>query len=461
MVTIRKYLEDNMNKSPRFASRLMLLFAFALVQLSFVSTAHALPRVQGMEELNVLHEEISLLNLLRGLYLSEDQITQICEIAVEANNAVKSVASPILQDKDVIIAAFADLRNKLFQTPGQETQSQQKAQLINDRLKEAQEKGLEHLGKLEARVTRVMTSAQLEIIEGFVPCLIPPRDLKNPVRVGQAGAAEGPLARMTELIYATPEDVWSERKMILLGKVVKKMEEESGKLSDSMRSDLLNRLAATAKKIRATAPVDFALKKGDLADELLLIDHTRRGARGQKSLGKVGKWFLSETALKILPRWKDAMAAGMDQVSEADSTNDDFKMEPDTSEMAKRLKNPLARLYRKGGKNKGLPPLEEMQDRIDKAEKSKDPMKLAHAVLETIDSLASAGIAQHNINKALVQLIRGVSKHLKLPLINEKHDPYGFFAELKSAQDADTPEEAFQGLRKLADMIVRFKVSAQ
>lgn len=450
-----------MNKSPRLASRLILLFAFSLFHLSFSGTALALPKIPGMEELNVLHEEISLLNLLRGLYLSEDQITQIYEIAVEANNTVKSAASPILKDKDVIIANFADLRNKLFQAPGQETQSQQKAQLISDRLKEAQEKTLEHLGKLEGRVSQVMTSAQLEIIEGFVPCLIPPKDLKNPVRVGQAGAAEGPLARMTELIYATPEDVWSERKMILLGKAVQKIEEKSGKLSDSMRSDLLNRLDATAKKIRATAPVDFALRKGELADELLLIDHSRRGARGEKSLGKVGKWFLSETALKILPRWKDSMAAGIDQVSETDSTNDDFKVEPNTSDMAEKLKNTLTRLYRKGGKNKDLPPLEQIKGSIDKAEKSKDPMKVAHAVLETIDSLASAGIAPHNINKALVQLIRSVSKHLNLPLINEKHDPYGFFAEMKSAQNANTPEEAFQGLRKLAAMIVRFKASAR
>jgi hypothetical protein len=435
----------------------MLLLAFLLLLFSFADTATALPRVQGMEELEELQEEISLLNLLRGLYLSEDQITQICEIAVEADNVVKSTASPILRDKEVIVATFADLRNRLFQAPGQETPSQQKAQQINDRLKEAQENVREHLGKLETRLARVMTSAQLEIIEGFVPCLIPPRDLKNPVRVGQAGAAEGPLARMTELIYATPEDVWNERKMILLGKVVEKIEEESGKLSDSMRSDLLNRLTATAKKIRAIDQVDFALKKGDLADELLLIDHTRRGASGQKALGKVGKWFLSETALRILPRWKDAMAAGMDQVTEADSTGDDFRIEPNTAQMADRLKNTLARLYRKGGKKKGLPPLEQLQNRIDMAEKSKDPMKLAHAVMETIDSLASAGIARQNINKALVQLIRGVSKHLKLPLINEKHDPYGFFAELKKAQDAPSPEEAFQGLRKLADMIVRFK----
>ena len=443
--------------SPRFAGRLMLLLVFSLLQFSFTNTAHALPRVHGMEELEELREEISLLNLLRGLYLSEDQITQLCEIAVEADNAIKSTASPILRDKKEIVATFADLRNRLFQAPGQETQSQQKAQQINDRLKEAQENVREHLARLETRVARVMTSAQLEIIEGFVPCLIPPRDLKNPVRVGQAGAAEGALARMTELIYATPEDVWNERNMMLLGKVVQKIEEESGKLSDSMRSDLLNRLSATAKKIRVIDQVDFALKKGDLADELLLIDHTRRGAGGHKALGKVGKWFLSEAAFRILPRWKDALAAGMDQVIEADSTDDDFRIEPNTAQMADRLKNTLARLYRKGGKNKGLPPLEQLQNRIDMAEKSKDPMQLANAVLETIDSLAAAGNVRPNINKALVQLIRGVSRHLKLPLINEKHDPYGFLAELKKAQDAPTPEETFQGLRKLADMIVRFK----
>lgn len=446
-----------MNISSRFAGLLMLLFAFSLLQLSFAASVSALPRVQGMEELQKIHEEISLLNLLRGLYLSEDQITQICEIAVEADNIVKSTASPILKDREVILATFADLRNKLFQGPGQETQSQKKAQLINDRLKEAQENILEQLAKLEKRVTRVMTSAQIEIVEGFVPCLIPPKDLKNPVRVGQAGAAEGPLARITELIYATPEDVWNERKTILLGKVVEKIEEESGKLSDSMRSDLLNRLIATAQKIRATEPVDFALKKGNLADELLLIDHTRRGSRSRKSLGKIGRWFLSETALRILPRWKDAMARGMDQVTATDKTIDEFMIEPDTSDLAQRLKDTLARLYRKKGKIKGLPPLEQIQNRIDRAEKSKDLIKLAHAALETIDSLASAGIPRNNINKALVKIIQGVSKHLKLPLINKKHDPYGFFAELKMAQDSPEPDEAFQKLRKLADTIVRFK----
>lgn len=445
-----------MKKSARFTCLLTMALAFTLFQVAFDSTAHALPRVKGIEELNVLQEDISLLNLLRGLYLSESQVSQLCEISLEADNAVKAIVDPILQDKAVILGAFTDLRNSLFEAPGKETQAQQKAHQINERIKEAQGKVLELLGKLEVRASHVLTAAQLEIVEGFIPCLIPPSDLKNPVRVGQAGAAEGPLARMAELIYATPEDVWSERKMVLLGKVARKMEEQTGKLSDSMRTDLVNRLSETAKKIRATDPVDFPLKKGDLADEMLLIDHTKRGVHGHKTVGKVGKWFLSEAAAKLLPRWKDSMEAGMDQVSDADSASDDFKVEPDTSEMAKRLKNTLSRFYQKRSKNKSLPPFEEIKNRIDQAEKSKDPIILAQEVLRTIDSLASAEIFPQ-LNKALVQLIRGSCKHLKLPLISEKHDPYGFFEELNAAKDSVEPKEAFQRLRKLADMIVRFK----
>lgn len=445
-----------MKKTTRLANRFNIVFVFALFQMLFASVTLAAPRVQGMEELKSLQDEISLLNLLRGLYLSESQIAQLCEIADEADKAVKAVTKPILQDKKVILATFSDLRNKLFEASGKEVPLQQQAHLISDRLKDAQDKVVEHLGMLEARASRVMTSAQLEIVEGFVPCLIPPKDLKNPVRVGQAGAAEGPLARITELIYATPEDVWSERKMILLGKVAKKMEEESGKLSDSMRNDLLNRLAVTAQQIRATSPVDFSLKKGELADELLLIDHTRRGGRGKKTLGKVGKWFLSETAVKILPRWKEALANGMDQVAEIESADEDFKFGPNTAEMAEKLKKTLSRFYRKNGKNKNLRPFEQIKNVIEKAEQTKDPMQLAHAVLDIIDSLAPAGITPP-LNNALVQLIRGVSKYLRLPLINEKHDPYGFFVDLKKAQDSGTPEKTFQDLRKLADMIVRFK----
>lgn len=42
---------------------------------------------------------------------------------------------------------------------------------------------------------------------------------------------------MTDLIYATPEDVWNDKKMVLPGKVAQKIDEESGKLSDSMLAD--------------------------------------------------------------------------------------------------------------------------------------------------------------------------------------------------------------------------------
>ncbi|MFZ5952625.1 MAG: hypothetical protein ACOYXC_18125 [Candidatus Rifleibacteriota bacterium] len=449
-----KKLEDMMNKSFKPANLLKIFLALVLFHFSFALPAFSLPRVQGIEELSAIQDEISLLNLLRGLYLSDSQVSELCEIAIEADKAVKSVTSPIVKDKGVILETFADLREKLFQAPGNETSAQKKAQQINERMKEAQGQVLEHLRTLETRAVGVMTSAQLEIVEGFVPCLIPPRDLKNPVRVGQAGAADGPLAKMTDLIYATPEDVWGERKMILLGKVAGKIEEDSGKLSDSMRTDLLNRLNETAKKIRATDPIDFQLKKGNLADELLLIDHSKRGSH--KPLGKVGKWFLSETAVKILPRWKNALAAGMDQVAPDDCEDGDFKLEPNTEEMAKKLVNTLGRFYKKNGKNKGLPPFEQIKGIIERAETSKDPLKLAGAVLEAIDSLAPAGV-KPPLNKAMVQLVRSVCKYLKLPLISEKHDPYGFFEELKNAQNAGTPEETFKSLRQLADKIVRFK----
>ncbi len=116
----------------------------------------------------------------------------------------------------------------------------------------------------------------------------------------------------------------------------------------------------------------------------------------------------------------------------------------------------MSRFYRKNGKNKNLRPFDQIKSVIEKAEQTKDPMQLAHAALDIIDSLAPAEITPP-LNNSLVQLIRGVSKYLRLPLINEKHDPYGFFVDLKKAQDSETPEKTFQNLRKLADMIVRFK----
>ena len=42
------------------------------------------------------------------------------------------------------------------------------------------------MGKLEEKLTPVLTPEQIKVVENFLPCLIPPKELRDPVRAGKA-----------------------------------------------------------------------------------------------------------------------------------------------------------------------------------------------------------------------------------------------------------------------------------
>lgn len=71
---------------------------------------------------------------------------------------------------------------------------------------------------LEKELSQVLTPEQLQVVEDFKPCLIPPRDLKNPVRAGQASSNEHAVKRLRRL-RAAPENQWLARR----DKIVQRM----------------------------------------------------------------------------------------------------------------------------------------------------------------------------------------------------------------------------------------------
>jgi len=54
------------------------------------------------------------------------------------------------------------------------------------------------IAKLEEEVEGILSSAQFSIVEDFKPCLILPKSLQDPLRVGQANDAGGKLVKVVE-----------------------------------------------------------------------------------------------------------------------------------------------------------------------------------------------------------------------------------------------------------------------
>ncbi|HNV72950.1 MAG TPA: hypothetical protein PKO06_24790, partial [Candidatus Ozemobacteraceae bacterium] len=290
----------------RHAHRLVcaLCVSLLLVLASDVSL-RAAPKIPL--ELEEIREDISLLNLLRGLYLSKDQLGQLLDLANQAQRIRQSTLQPFLDRKDQIIGDFRSLRDSLYLAPGNEKKAQEKAREVDQQMKEAVGGVNDLIYALEEKASSILTSAQICILDDFKACLIPPKDLGNPVRVGQAGAAEGLLGKLTDLIHCAPDRLWKERGDRLLKRVSEKLEEKSGEISPALKQDLNRRLHEIANKIRACNDVDFTLKKHDLAKELLVINPDKGLKHGHRKNGPVARWLLADVTVRVLPQWLKAM----------------------------------------------------------------------------------------------------------------------------------------------------------
>lgn len=183
---------------------------------------------QQRAELARLRDRISNWNLINGLYLSREQINQIVELY------------------DRTIAG-----NPLAYQP---------------RSRPAQQR----LHEVELELERILNSGQVTVVREFKPCLIPPKNLRDPVRVGQANdhsAAE----RLIERLRRTPP----QRLEAVIDRVLEREQDHWGPYGPSHLARRKRTLLAAARKARGMSEADFALAKTDLAKQIEPPDRIR------------------------------------------------------------------------------------------------------------------------------------------------------------------------------------------
>ncbi len=254
-----------------------------------------------IDELGTLVEEISLLNVLRGLYLSEEQARQIAALAIEAENIRSRAKAEIVQLQST--EAFRQLRDELY------TALVEDPPPIRDRVVELDNRAhaitgiaLDKIARLEDDVRKILTHGQQKIVWEFVPCIVPELDFENPVRTGQAEASSRLLPAL-KLIRETPEDMWKKHGQDYLDHILKVTEQEVGKMTDDTRDDLRRRLVKHAWKIRKMNEADFMINRDRLAEELLLINREHTLRSGHRITGKIARFLLSSHAARVLPKW--------------------------------------------------------------------------------------------------------------------------------------------------------------
>ncbi|PKL43773.1 MAG: hypothetical protein CVV41_08370 [Candidatus Riflebacteria bacterium HGW-Riflebacteria-1] len=289
--------------------------------LLFATAAVAAPD-NYINDMGAVVEEISLLNLLRGLYLSEEQAKKIMALALEAETIRASAKSEIAQVN--ALPLLNQLRDELFTALAEEPPAiRNEVVKLDNRAHEITGVTLDKIARLEDAVRNVLTHGQQKIVWEFVPCIVPELDFENPVRTGQAEASSR-LMPALKLIRETPEDMWKKHGQDYLDYILKVTEQEVGKLTDDTREDLRRRLVKHAWKIRKMKEADFMIHRNKLAEDLLLVNREHTLRSGYRITGKISRFLLSPHAARVLPQWIsthfDKSSAGS-QVDEIPTVN--------------------------------------------------------------------------------------------------------------------------------------------
>ncbi|MBI4025666.1 MAG: hypothetical protein HY360_11850 [Verrucomicrobia bacterium] len=228
-----------------------------------------------------LQADINLLNLLNGINFSAEQMTQLMTLAEKAGQmrgektGAKRGPKPetVARAKELLTAAVACA----------EQNQEIPAKLLKDMrdLKSAfaggnappsgARKDADGIQTAAREVAGLLQDNQRKTLIDYNPCLIPPKNLKDPVRVGQAQDANRQVKAL-ERVRSVPAEKFAKNKEMILDHVLDGAEEHGGAFTMEERAAHRQRLATMMDEARALSDVDFELQKEDLAAQLMRLD---------------------------------------------------------------------------------------------------------------------------------------------------------------------------------------------
>jgi len=167
-------------------------------------------------------------------------------------------------------------------------------------------------------IEKILTPSQLSLVSDFSCCITPPKNLKDPARVGQAAVSEERLTLLRG-VRRIPESIWSTSRATILKKTGDILAMAFPGMPDSEKKLHGERAGQILDKARALSDVDFEMQKEELAKAL-----DQREARREKASNVVNPAHHAATFL-MLPgstraydaltgRLKSAQTAGTAQV---------------------------------------------------------------------------------------------------------------------------------------------------
>lgn len=263
---------------------------------------------KGVRELRC---DINLLNLINGINLNTHQMKHIIAAAKTADN--ESVSPFNAADTEQLMKTLTPIVNKIEQGASlseEEMKALRKARSAyngGENGAKASKARKENLNKLAKGVEEILFESQKQVLEDYKPCLIPPKNLKDPVRVGQANDSSRAV-NMLKKLRQIPDKIIDEKRGEIIEAAIERVEKHGGKFKEEERVQVKQKLADIIKKTRAMSDVDFELNKEDLAKELSFLHKIDYLEEKIKELGgtrdvvarKITSFFLNPRMIPLL-----------------------------------------------------------------------------------------------------------------------------------------------------------------
>jgi len=125
-------------------------------------------------------------------------------------------------------------------------------------------KGFELMIRMAPRVSKILKPNQRTVVGEFSCCLIPPKSLDDPVRVGQADTG-GWEADMFDKLRACPDSWWPTAKKRTLDKLAEAALIKDPGMTEEKIAKERKRLGELFEKVRSLSDLDFEMEKKGLA----------------------------------------------------------------------------------------------------------------------------------------------------------------------------------------------------
>jgi hypothetical protein len=278
--------------------KMKLLFVGIVVFLCSFSSAQELKKNESIE---IYRKRISTLNLINGLYLTNPQIEKYLAILKELKNTQNEYQSNLDSYSSEIEKQYEKLLSEVSDGKGITKETEKSASEIHKKEKELKEEYMAKICSLEERIIPILTENQLCIIDDFKPCLIPPKNLKDPSRVGQARGDASATVNHLERLRKIPEKKFENAKRRFIDEYIGKYEEKISILNPEEKDQEIKRVNSLINYAIALSDVDFEMKKEDIAKDLTLDKITKTSKR-KNELGRIGRFLLDADLISVLEK---------------------------------------------------------------------------------------------------------------------------------------------------------------